>query len=92
MEFSNVSNDITDNYLKSKVIQNCHESGVEGDHNDIDGYLHLPVSRYSRGDNKRVIVKFVNRKHSETLLYKKKFLSSRDLSYINVPSKIFVSE
>ena len=45
---------------------------------------------YSRSDNKKVIVKFVNRKHSEILLYKKKSISSRDFSNINIPSKIFV--
>ena len=60
-------------------------------HNDIEGCHRLSVSRYSRGDNKRVIIKFVNRKHSETLLYKKKSTSSRDFSNINISSKIFVS-
>ena len=45
---------------------------------------------YSWSDNKRVIVKFVNRNHSEILLYKKKSISSKDFSNINIPSKIFV--
>ena len=60
VEFSNMPNDITDNQLESKVIQICSESGVEVDHNNIEGCHHLPVSRYSRSDYKRVIVKFVN--------------------------------
>ena len=38
-----------------------------------------------------MIVKFVNRKHSESLLFKKKSTSSRDFSNINISSKIFVS-
>ena len=68
MEFSNIPNDIRDNQLESNIIQICRESCVEVDHNDIEGCHRLPVSRYSRGDNKRVIVKFANRKHSEILL------------------------
>ena len=78
------------NQLESKVIQICCEPGVEVNHNDIDGCHRLPLSRYNRFDNKKVVAKFVNRKHSETLLYKKKSLSNRDFSYINIPSKIFV--
>ena len=41
--------------------------------------------------NKRVIVKLVDWKHSEILLYKKKSLSSRDFLNINIPSKVFMS-
>ena len=51
-------------------MQICRELGVEVDQNDTEGCHRLPVSRYSRSDNKEVIVKFVNRKNSETLLYK----------------------
>ena len=90
-EFTNIPNDIPDNQLGSKVIEICHESGVEVDHHDIEGCHRVPVSRYSRDDNKRVIVKFVNRKHLQTSLYKKKSLSSRDFSNIHIPYKIFVS-
>ena len=41
--------------------------------------------------NKRVIVKFVNQKYSKGLLYKKKSMSSRDFSNVNISSKILVS-
>ena len=91
VKFSNIPNDILDNQLEDKVIQICRESGVEVDQNDIEDCHRLPASRYSRSDNKRVIVKFVNRKHSESLLFKKKSISSRDFSNINISSKIFVS-
>ena len=63
VEFSNIPNDIQ---LESKIIQICRASGVEVDHNDIEGCHRLPVSRYSPDDNKRVIAKFVNRKHSRS--------------------------
>ena len=93
VEFSNVEfhNGIPDNQLESKGIEIFHELVVAIDHNDIEGCHCLPVSRYNRGDNKRLIVKFVNRKHSETLMYKKRSLSPRDFSNINISSKIFVS-
>ena len=89
MEFSNIPNDIPDNQLEDKVIEICRESGVEVDQNEIEGCHRLHASRYSWSDNK-VIVKFVNRKHSESLLYKKKSISSRDFSNINISSKIFL--
>ena len=38
-----------------------------------------------------MIIKFVNQKYSEALLYKKKSISSRDFSNINILSKIIVS-
>ena len=52
MELSNIPNHIPDNQLESKVIQICCQSRVEADRNDIEGCHRLPVSRYSRGDNK----------------------------------------
>ena len=69
VKFSNIPNDIPDTQLEDKFIEICPESGVEIDQNDIEGCYRLPASIYSRSDNKRVIVKFVNRKHSESLLY-----------------------
>ena len=91
MEFSDIPNDIPDNQPEDKVIEICRESGVEIDQNDIEGCHRLPASRYSRSDNKRVILTFLNRKHSESLLYKKKSISSRDFLNVNISSKIFVS-
>ena len=91
VEFSDIPNDIPDNQLEDKIIEICRESGVEVDENDIEGCHRFPASRYSLSDNKRVIVKFLNRKHSESLLYKKKSISSRDFLNINISSKIFVS-
>ena len=52
VESSNIPNDIPDNQLESKIIQIWRESDVEVDHNDIEGCHRLPVSRYSRDDNK----------------------------------------
>ena len=65
VKFSNIPNDIPHNQLEDKVIQICRDLGVEVDQNDIEGCHRLSASRCSRSDNKRVIVKFVNRKHSD---------------------------
>ena len=91
VEFSNIPNDIPDNQWEEKIIQIYRESGMKVDQNNIESCHRLPVSRCSQSDNIKGIVKFVNRKHSETLLYKKKSISSRDFSNIKIPSKIFVS-
>ena len=53
----------------------CHDSNVEIEPKDIEECHRLPVSRYSRVSNKRVIVKFVNRKHPEAMLKNKKSIS-----------------
>ena len=50
---------------------------------DIEGCHRLPFSRNNAGDTKRVVVKFVNRKHAEDMLPLEKIISSR--------SKVFIS-
>ena len=60
MEISRIPNNISDKDLENTVISNCKDSGVEIDPEDLS----LPLSRNSRGQDKRVIVKFVNWKHS----------------------------
>ena len=73
------------------MIDICHNSDVEIEPKDIEGCHHLPVSRYSRDCNKRVIVKFINRKHHEAMPRNKKSVSNKDFSHLNVHGKIFVS-
>ena len=68
IELSGIPNDIPENNLEKVVIDICHDSGLEIESKDIEGCHHLPVSRYIRDSNKRVIVKFVNRKYPEALL------------------------
>ena len=61
------------------------------DPKDIEGCHRLPLSRNSRGQDKKVIVKFVNRKHSEALLKDKKRICSKSFNHLNVPNKVSVS-
>ena len=72
-----------DNILEDKVIDICKDAGIEVEHMDIEGCHRLPLSRNNTGGTKRVIVKFVNRKHSEDVLRLKKVISSH--------SKVFIS-
>ena len=91
IELSGIPNDIPEDNLEKVVIGICHDSDVEIEPKDIDGCHRLPASRYSRDSNKRVIVKFVNRKHPEAMLRNKKSISNKDFSHLNVHGKVFVS-
>ena len=61
------------------------------DARDIEGYHRLPLSRNSRGHDKRVIVKFFNRKYAEAMLKDKKRISGKNYRHLNVTYKVFVS-
>ena len=91
IELSGIPNDTAEDNLEKVVIDICHDSDVEIEPKDIEGCHRLPVSRYSRDSNKRVIVKFVNRKHPEAMLRNKKSISDKDFSHLNVHGKVFVS-
>ena len=69
----------------------CRDSDVEIEPKDIEGCHRLPVFRYSMDSNKRVLVKFVNRKHAEAMLRINKSISNRDIFHLNVHGKVFVS-
>ena len=62
LEILSITNSISDNNLENTLISICKDSGVEIDPKDIEGYHRLPLSKNNRGQDKRVIVKFVNRK------------------------------
>ena len=69
----------------------CKDFGIEIDPKYIEGCHRLPLSRNSRGQDKSVIVKFLNRKYLEALLRNKKCISSKSLRHMNVPNKVFIS-
>ena len=72
---SGIPNKIFDEDLENTVINICKMSGIDVDTRDIEVCHQLPLSRNSRGHDKRVIVKFVNRKYAEALLKAKKRIS-----------------
>ena len=83
VEISGIPHEILDNTREDKVIDICKDAGIEIGHMDIEGCHRLPLSRNNAGGTKRVIVKFVNKKHYEDVLRLKKIISSR--------SKVFIS-
>ena len=84
VEISGISHEILDNNLEDKVIDICKDAGIEIGHMDSESCHRLPFSKNNAGGAKRLIVKFVNRKHSEDMLRLKKIISSR--------SKFFISD
>ena len=80
MEISGIPNDILDNDLEEKVIEICKDSDIVITSSDIEGCHRLPLERNTTSENKRVIVKIVNKKHSELMLLLKKNVSSKSKS------------
>ena len=91
VELSGIPNSICDEDLENTVINICKESGINVDARDIEGCHQLPLSRNSRGHDKRVIVKFFNRKYAEAMLKDKKRISGKNYRHLNVTYKVFVS-
>ena len=83
VEISGISNEVSDQNLEQTVIGICKDFRIEVNPLDIEGCHRLPLGRNATNTTKRVIVKFVNRKHSEAMLQRKKD--------INQKSKVFVS-
>ena len=83
VEISGILNKIPDDDLENHVIESCKNSNIIINSADIEGCRHrLPLGRNSTTDNKRVIVKFVNRKHFELMLRSKKSISSKSKVHI----------
>ena len=76
MEISSILNDVSDNDLEQKVIGIWKDSDIVIVSNDLEGCHRLLLGRNSTNENNWVIVKFVNRKHSELMLLLKENVSS----------------
>ena len=83
VEISGISNEIPNEDLENHVTEICKNSNIMINPTDIEGCHCLPLGRNSTTDNKRVIVKFVNRKHFELMLRSKKSISSKSKVHIN---------
>ena len=90
VELSGILNSICDQDLENTVINICKESGIDVDTRDIEDCHQLPLSRNSRGRNKRTIVMFVNWKYVEAML-KDKLISGKNFGHLNVTNKVLVS-
>ena len=72
VEISGISNDIPDQNLEENIVKICKDSDINVSPMDIEGCNRFLLGRNSTNTTKRVIVKFVNRKHSEAMLQRKK--------------------
>ena len=81
VEISGISNEVSDENLGKRVIDICKESGIELNSYDAEACHRLPSGCVNTSNSKCVIVKFVNRKHSETMLLLKKIVNSRSNVY-----------
>ena len=82
VEFSGITNSICDENLKNTLINICKESGIDANARDIEGCHRLPLSRNSRGHDKRVTVKFVNWEYAEALLKDKKRINGKNFGHL----------
>ena len=64
------------------MIDICKELGIDLNPYDTDARHRLPSGRVNTSNRKLMIIKFVNRKHSETVLHLKKSINSRCNIYI----------
>ena len=91
VEFSGIPDAINNNKLEEIVIKTCKHVNIDVSETDTEAFHRLPISRNATNVSKRVIVKFVNQKHTESILSKKFTLSSTDFSELNINNKLYVN-
>ena len=83
VEISGISNELSDNDFEEEVIGICKDSDFVITSSDIEGCHRWQLGRNSTSENKRVIVKFLNRKDSELMLRLKKNINAKSKVYVN---------
>ena len=91
VEFSSVPATTIDDNLEDTIIEACKYINIDVSETDIEACHRLPIRRNATNASKRVIVKFVNRKHSESFLSKTFTLSSTDFFRLNINNKVYVN-
>ena len=70
IEFSDIPDPINDNNLEDTIIEACKDININVSETDIEACHRLPIRRNATNLSKRVIFKFVNQKHAESILTK----------------------
>ena len=91
IEFSIISDTINDNKLEETVIEACKDNNIDVSEMDTEACNRPPAIRNAANVCKRVIVKFVNRKHAKSIMSKNFTLSSTDFSRLNMNKKLYVN-
>ena len=82
---------INEDNFENTIIEACKNINIDVSETDIEACHRLPVRSNATNANKRVIVKFVNWKHAESIMSKTFTLSSTDFSRLNVNNKVYVN-
>ena len=88
VELSGILDTINDDKLEGTIIKACKDVNIDVSETKIEACHRLPVRCNATNAIKRVIVKFVNQKHAESILPNKFSLSSTDLSRLNIYNKV----
>ena len=82
VEISGISSQIPDQSLEERLVKVCKDLDINISPKDIEGCHRLLLGRNSTNTVKRVIVKFINRKHSEVMLQRKKGINSKNKLFV----------
>ena len=74
VKISGVSNEIPDQDLKENIVKIGKESDINIPHMDIEVCRRFHLGRNTINTREQVIVKLVNRKHTEPMFQRKKYI------------------
>ena len=67
IEFSGIPDTVNDDNLEDTIIEACKDINIDVSETDIEACHTLPLRGNATNTSKRVIVKFVNWKHAESI-------------------------
>ena len=70
IEFSGILDTLNDDKLEETIIETCKDINIDVRETDKEACHRLPTKRNTTNADIRVIVKFVKRKHAESILTK----------------------
>ena len=91
VEFSSIPDTINEDNLEDKIIKACKDINIDVSEMDIEVCHRLTVRCNPTNARNKVIVKFVNQKHAESIMSKKFTLSSMDFYRLNINNKVYVN-
>ena len=89
IEFSGILDTINNDKLEETIIEACKDNNIDVRKTDTDACHRLPTKPNATNAVIRVIVKFVNRKHAESILSKKFILSSTDFFRLDINNYLY---
>lgn len=91
IEFSGITDTINNDKFEEAIIKACKEINIDVSGTDIEACHRIPIRCNAANVGKRVIIKFVKRKLTESVLPKQFTLSSTNFSRLNINNKLYVN-